>query len=248
MHALTAQEALEAWERGQRLDPQGRSLAFLSVALPQVDRQRLLGLPVGQRDALLLRLRQRTFGPSLRGSVHCPSCHSPLEFEIDLRSYDAIGHLQQEIGPRELTLEPYRIIFRLPSSEDLSAIADRCIDAESGRQLLIERCLLKAYKGDQEIDPRQLPPALLQQVTAEMEELDPLAELPLAIDCGRCGHGTLVLFDIGQFLWNDIAATARNLLEEVHALAMTYGWTEEQILSLSGARRRFYIEKLPSQN
>ncbi len=246
MHALTAQEALAAWERGQRLDPLGRSLAFLSVALPAVERLRILQLPVGQRDALLLRLRFRTFGPGLRGSVNCPSCNVPLEFAVDLRSYDAIGHLQREIGARELVVEPYRVVFRLPNSEDFSAIAEGCVDAESGREVLLDRCLLHAFEGNQEIAPQQLPAEVLAQVAAEMESLDPLAELPLAIDCGRCDHSSLVLFDIGQFLWHDIAASARSLLEEVHALATAYGWGEEQILNLSGARRRFYIEKIPA--
>jgi len=34
----------------------------------------------------------------------------------------------------------------------------------------------------------------------------------------------------------------RRLLVEVHALASAYGWSEQEILSLSDARRRLYLE------
>ena len=43
------------------------------------------------------------------------------------------------------------------------------------------------------------------------------------------------------YLWDEIDARARRLLDEVHALARTYCWSEEQILALSETRRRAYL-------
>jgi hypothetical protein len=50
------------------------------------------------------------------------------------------------------------------------------------------------------------------------------------------------MFDIGAFLWEEIAAQARRLLREVHTLARAYGWREADILVMSAARRQAYLE------
>ncbi len=51
-------------------------------------------------------------------------------------------------------------------------------------------------------------------------------------------------FDVGGFLWEEIDVRARRLLDEVHALARSYCWSERQILELSETRRRAYLERV----
>jgi len=48
--------------------------------------------------------------------------------------------------------------------------------------------------------------------------------------------------DIVAFFWEEISAKANRLLEEVHTLALAYGWNEMDILSMSVRRRQFYFE------
>jgi hypothetical protein len=50
------------------------------------------------------------------------------------------------------------------------------------------------------------------------------------------------VFDAGEFLWREVAARARRLVYEVHALARYYGWREADILSMTGRRREAYLE------
>jgi hypothetical protein len=50
------------------------------------------------------------------------------------------------------------------------------------------------------------------------------------------------LFDMPAYFWSEIQMGARRLLQEVHALASAYGWRESEILMLSAARRRAYLE------
>ena len=75
-----------------------------------------------------------------------------------------------------------------------------------------------------------------------MAECDPQAEVLIDMECPDCGHRWQMLFDIAAFLWTEIAVAAKRLLREVHTLARAYGWREADILSLSAARRQFYIE------
>jgi hypothetical protein len=44
------------------------------------------------------------------------------------------------------------------------------------------------------------------------------------------------------YLWTEISVAAQRLLIDVHALARAYGWDQDDILGMSSARRRFYLE------
>ncbi|HEY8021754.1 MAG TPA: phage baseplate protein [Thermoanaerobaculia bacterium] len=244
MRTLTTRRALEAWERGQRADPQGRALALLAAVLPDVAPERLTHLPLGQRDALLIRLRECTFGSQAKIFVQCPRCDARLEYPLDLRAYDAAGALARRPAPGPLSALGFEIRFRLPSGEDLVAMS-RCPDVETARALLVSRCVLAAERAGRPVPPEELPEAVLELLGREMEELDPLAYLPLAIDCPRCAHQWLALLEAGAFLWQEISVSAERLLRDVHALALAYGWSETEILGMSDARRKFYLSQIP---
>ena len=79
-----------------------------------------------------------------------------------------------------------------------------------------------------------------------MARRDPQAEVLLDLDCPACNHRWQILFDIASFFYAEVSAYAKRLLREVHTLARRYGWREADILSMSTARRQFYIE-LPGQ-
>ncbi len=51
-------------------------------------------------------------------------------------------------------------------------------------------------------------------------------------------------FDILSYLWTEIEDWAQRLLVDVHTLAVSYGWSERDILALSPRRRRMYLELL----
>jgi hypothetical protein len=244
MHPLTARRALDAWERGQRSDPQGRALALLSAVLPEVSREQLARLPVGQRDALLMRLRERTFGQQIKGFAQCPKCGVRLEFVLDLLAYDATRSLGQKIAPQVLAVDGYEIQFRVPDSVDLAYIA-QFPDVETARLVLLGRCVLAARKNGRPVAPHELPEPVIESLGQRMEDLDPLSYVSLSIECARCNHQWLSLMDIGTLLWQEVARSAERLLVDVHTLALSYGWSEAEILAMSEARRKFYLEQIP---
>jgi hypothetical protein len=87
----------------------------------------------------------------------------------------------------------------------------------------------------------QLSAEVLNKLAARMAECDPRAEALLALRCPVCGHTWQTIFDIVTFLWHEISTSAKRLLMEVHALASAYKWSEADILSISPARRQFYL-------
>jgi hypothetical protein len=75
-----------------------------------------------------------------------------------------------------------------------------------------------------------------------MADCDPQADVEIARTCSACGHQWQTSFDIVSFFWTEICAQAKRLLREVDILARVYGWREADILSMSAARRRAYLE------
>ena len=233
-----AAELLALWERWGGEPPARRGLA-LAWAGSELPAQAVAGLTVGERDAVLLSLRERLFGPRVVSTAACPACGERLEldFSVDEVRVDASPSAQ----PLDLAVDGFALRVRLPSAADAAdAAAEREVDG--ARRLLLERCVVSAREGDEERSPAELPASVVAGVAAELAGADPQAEVRVALACPACGHGWEALFDIVSFLWSEIEAWGERTLREVHVLASAYGWREADVLALSPARRRRYLE------
>lgn len=247
MRALSGAAILWAWEVGAAQHPLDRALTMLGAACPDVPRERLATLSVGERDARLLALRERQFGAALPGYAECPRCGERLEFTLDavaLRGGEPDGPVPDAPARTyDLAAEGYELRFRLPDSRDLAAVvATVGGDPAAGGRLLARRCVLSAARDGAAVDPGELPEAALDGLSRRMAEVNPGADLLLDLRCPACDHGWQAPFDPGAFLWAELAVQARRLLREIHALARAYGWREPDILALSPWRRRYYLE------
>jgi hypothetical protein len=127
--------------------------------------------------------------------------------------------------------------FRLPNSGDLVAVAPHCEDASSAALKLLQRCCLNAP------DTQQWTDALLAEVEARMAALEAATDIELQFECAACGHNWADHFDIGAYFWEELDREAQHVLDDVHQLALLYGWDEHRILAMSGARRAAYLER-----
>lgn len=234
MPRLSSAHLLNLWERGRNRHPVDRALLALGAAFPEQSFDELADLPVGRRDAALLELRCETFGPRVEGYTDCPGCGAQLEFEVDGASLAEGMHLP---APEESVIVA-GAHFRLPTSRDLARIAGVSDEQAAARQLF-DLCRVR---GDEDagVDVR------LVEVEACMAEADPAANATFALTCEACGHHWEQVFDIAEFLWEEIEARAKRLLRDVHVLARTYAWPEQDILAMSDARRETYLEMVPA--
>ncbi len=141
----------------------------------------------------------------------------------------------------ELSVENFDLRFRLLNSFDLAAIVN-CNDMTVARNFLVDRCVLQTCRDGVALSPRELPEDIIEKLLARLAECDPQSEVLLSIECPACNHKWDMIFDIVSFFWTEISMQAKRLLGEVHTLAMAYGWRETDILSMSTARRQFYLE------
>jgi hypothetical protein len=241
MRALETSQVVALWEGLRHASPTWRAVVVLSAGL-DTDVSEIGRLSIGLRDAGLIALRRASYGVNAPCFVHCPSCSSELEFEVDL---DAIRVPASEPAePRHVfEHEGFRLSFRLPTSDDLRAIEATATGADAVGAL-IERCVQDVELRGDRLEPGRLPAALRDALAAEIGRLDPQADVSFELRCDACGHAWAAWFDISTYLWREIEIDARRLLSEVDALARAYGWSEAEILGLSRQRRRAYLELL----
>jgi hypothetical protein len=241
VRTLSDHEVLCTWETGLTQHPVDRALTILAANLPDADQDRLGAMSVGQRDGQLMDVREANFGSEVSGVAECPECGELLEWTLDLGEIRSPMGDASEGGPNRLSLEGYELLYRLPDSTDLAAVASGG-DIAGGRAVLLRRCVLEASKDGVKVEPESLPEEIVLGLAVEMEARDPQAETLLDFECPACGTRWQALFDVLMFLWAEIQARARRLLGEVHGLASAYGWSEAAILGMSPVRRRFYLE------
>jgi hypothetical protein len=216
MHELSAPDILDVWERGRSTTLPERALDLLVAAGYRGHPE---SLAVGERDALLLELRERIFGSALSAVAVCPACGELLEVEL------ATADLHGEPSTGQTLLG-----FRLPTAGDLVAVAGAG-DVEEGRRILLERCVEGELRPEEE-----------DAVVERMAAADAGAWTQLALECPGCRHDWTAPFDIVSFLWAELESHASRLVADVHALASAYGWREGDVLALSPQRREVYLE------
>ena len=241
MHPLSAGELLTVWEQGLMQQPVKQALALLTVACPEIPPSQLAQLSIGQRDALLLTLREWTFGSQIQSLATCGKCGERLELNFNVGDVRATtpAQLLETFSAR---VDNWEVKFRLPNSLDLMAIAS--LSSPDIKNELLQRCLLQVCEQG-EIQPMEkLPTQIASAVVTQMAKFDPQADVQLNMNCPACGHKWLSVFDIVSFFWSEIHAWAIRTLREVHLLASAYSWGEAEILSMSPYRRRLYLEML----
>lgn len=238
---------LRIWELGSDLHPVDRALLVLPAAFPDTTVEELVSLTVGQRDAHLLSIYKENFGSSLSALTDCPECGETLEFSFDVTNVSLPAATQAANHVFQLETDGYSVQFQLPGSRHLAAVANLVQsvvdgDLSAARLHLLEQCVLQIDSVEACLSVADLPETVSAAVVAAMADADPQADVQIHVACSACGHEWNVPFDIVPFLWTRLAERARILLHEIHLLATAYHWSEADILALSPARRRTYLE------
>jgi hypothetical protein len=241
MRSFTARDVVRICEWGRDKHELDRALVLLRAAsgAGTEAHDALARLPIGRRDALLIDLRMRTFGPSFELQSRCPVCGEGVEFAV---------------GAREVAVEPpgdgaggtlivgvHEVEYRLPNSFDLAAIVG-VAETRAARRALFVRCVVRARAGDSEVEAASLPEEVVAALAVRLAEEDPQADVTFKLECDRCRHEWRAVFDVLGCFWTELEAQARQIAREVHRIAAVYGWTESYILSMSAARRALYVE------
>lgn len=233
MRAPEDRELLAVWDRAVNRHPIDRGLLLGAWARPDLEPEFLADLPLGALNATLLRLRETWFGPRLEAFADCQSCGTRTEIALSVP--ELLASAPPGDGREVLHVAGFR--FRVPDSRDLASVA-RDAKLEDAALFLLERCCVEG-PGDATLSDLA---AVLAEVEAGMEQLDPPAHFELNLFCEDCGARWTADLDVPGLVWGEIDARAQMLLTEVHTLARAYGWSESEILSLPRPHRHAYLE------
>lgn len=237
---------------------------FLAAAIERVeglerpvDRDLAANLLIGDRDYLLLRLRQIAVGDVVEQVMHCPSRTCGEKVDVDFR----IG----EIAVRRLAgVEPFyelrlsrpalnddegsmRVRLRLPCGRDQEAIEElRDSNPGAANTRLFSRLVLEIgrRRGMDEETARSLPLGIRREIAAFLAATSPGPDLSIAVLCPFCGTDMTYPFDLQRFFFDEWRVALDQLYQEVHHLAFHYHWSEGEILGLPRVKRRRYLTLL----
>lgn len=247
MRLPSAAELVVLWESGLRLSPVERGLRLLAALFPQTSGEDLAQKTIGERDGWLLTLREQLFGAEVASTVACPQCGEQLELNFSIPEVrDPRGDSPGPAGEAIAYVDGYAIRCRAPTSADLLAVAG-VAGAESAQRALLDRCITAIDAGGApEGSPNlaHLPAAVAAAVAEQMAQVDPQADVRLALVCPACDHRWMAQFDILTFLWSELTDWVQRTLREVHLLASAYGWREADILAMSAWRRQWYLQQI----
>jgi len=229
---MDAQALINCWEHGRRRHALDRALLLFAAAEPAADVESLADRPLGERNAALLRLRRAVFGDELKSCVDCPECSERLEFTLSAKAL--LERAPTSVTPASLEIHGLRV--RLPTTRDLVSAAQAADEVSATCRLLQRLCLDGA--------PEYVSTEFEAEMTRVLDAADPCMDFGIDLTCPACAHAWNASFDVPGFLWEEIDTRARRLLDEVHALAQSYGWSERQILEMSDVRRGAYLERV----
>ncbi|MES2717447.1 MAG: hypothetical protein V4795_16905 [Pseudomonadota bacterium] len=214
-------------------DRPGLVTALLAQCVGTQDAEGWWQQPVSLRTAALLALVARTEGcSSLAMTARCmaPGCGVDFGFDLPLQGLPAA-----EAGQDVLTLcldDRRTLTLRRPTGDDLRHWhAALPADDAAAPQAMLARLVLAGPWQDGDATA----------VAAAIAEADPLVDFSVACQCPDCGAANSVAIDLEGLALTRLLARQQALLQQVHQLALHYGWTEATVLAVPAARRAQYL-------
>jgi hypothetical protein len=186
---------------------------------------------IGTRDVLLAGLLCSVAGGYVPACADCPGCGVVLDVPVDVAAVATLP-VHEPGEPLSVVIDGTEVPFRLPTTADLIAVGG--LPADQARAVLLAACL--------GAEPGTVPPPETgAAVEAAMEQAAPAGAVDLIVRCADCGLESVLPLDMPALVWAGIEAHVSALLQDVHALATSYGWTEADVLELSPRRRALYL-------
>ena len=206
---LTGADEEALFERGRA--GSARVTTFLTRVIEDVegldapvDETLVAGMHLGDRDYLLLRLRQLELGDAVHEVVRCPACARKVDVDF------AISEL-----PVRRLVDPqpaYRValaaaggreaLVRLPTGEDQSAVEGLALENPATANTRLFARVVLEYDGRApmtEEDARAWPPAVRAELASWLDARAPGPDLLLDLACPHCKADMSYAFDLHGF-------------------------------------------------
>jgi hypothetical protein len=217
-------------------------------------------LLVADRQFLLFKLRQLTFGDLVRADLFCPWPDCGRRVSIQFRLDDLPVEEPTERAPlHTLRLSPQacaddagqcEVSFRLPNGDDQEELSELLAQNEAEA---LSRLLARTIRRIGPLVPPShecvaaLSSLARAQIEAEMERVAPKIALNMDTACPECGRDFVVPLDLRRLFFGELRADMDLLYRQVHYLAFHYHWSEKEIMTMPRDKRLKYVELLADE-
>jgi hypothetical protein len=189
--------------------------------------------PVSVRTVTLLRLVALTeHRDEISLSARCGAggCGESFEFTLPLLS---LAGGAADDSPLHVQLDDERTLtMRRPVGEDLRRWRDaRPVSRAAMLRVMLDSLVLAGRVGPEDE----------AGVSASISVMDPLVDFAVSCQCPACGAPNEVALDLEVLALERLANRQSALLQEVHRFALSYGWTESEVLAVPPSRRARYL-------
>lgn len=211
------------------------TLSHLGGAAVNPDRVR--DLSVGDRQYLMRRLAVHIDDRVTWLTATCGECGEP--FDVSLRYAELpVKPASNEFPETIVESSLGRLHVRVPTGADQEIIAEIADDREA-MWVLLSR-LLSHEDSRLTVDPQQLGEEEITAIEAVVENMSPEIATHLTTNCPHCDKANHVPMSPYTILEHSLSDVYR----DVHILATTYHWSEDEILALPRSRRHIYLSMI----
>jgi hypothetical protein len=211
-------------------------------------------LSVGDRDYLVLKLREATFGPKLSRVLTCPHPGCGARMDLDLLVDDFAIDEQPALPSHRLRVDAedgvaVELEFRVPRGREQELIAAQpTTSLEVNRERLLGCCVIRAaMDGGRELSFDALSSGVKQALADAIEAAAPGVELDLELVCPDCSQPFDFALDPASLLLGEIGASRAVFDRELHLLAFYYHWSPGDLLALTRPRRQQFLRLLTEE-
>ena len=184
-----------------------RAIAGIDGLDAPIDEAFVDALQIGDRDYLLLRLRQMDLGDAVHQVMRCPSCRAKVDIdfnisELPVRRLESPAAVTTVDSPATASTAAARLRLRWPSGADQAAVESLALTNPAAANTRLFTRLVQDIDGrgaPDEAAVRAWPIGLRTRLSAWLAANTPGPDLYLDLDCPHCRTDMSYAFDLPAF-------------------------------------------------
>ena len=218
-------------------------------------------LQLGDRNYLLLKLCEITFGNKVDAIISCRAngCKKKMDISFQLSEIPVKHSARQALYHKCLVKNKEHSVenqgevifeFRLPNGQDQELIIKEGLKNDKKAVLeLLTRCV-RTINGDSKNikkSLRDLPDIILIDLEKRIKQISSGIDTQIAAVCPECYKKFDFQFNITQWFIDKLELNLEEFYRQIHLIAFYYKWSEQDILALRRHRRIRYSEMINEQ-